>query len=143
MRALVVSFIIALSSIVCVGCGRHIDAIETHPSPDGAIIAASATNAGDFVFEAQADEIRLYPRGGKLQDGEVILAYGEDETPPIFKWKTAEFLEIQLPCGWWSDLTNHYQLRGTARIITIFYDPPPTICPKGLTSSTSLPTTQR
>jgi hypothetical protein len=138
-RAFIISLFVIATSLMCAGCGRHIDVIETRPSPDGAIVAASNANSGDFVFEAQYNEVRLYPRGGRLSDGELVLSYGEDESPPKFKWSGPQTLEVQLPCGWWSGLTNHYQLPKTSRIITIVYDDPPSTCPTQMTSSTAPP----
>ena len=134
---------ILLPPLLSAGCARHIDAIATLPCPDGAIIAASSSNSGAFSFEAQYYEVRLYPRGGRLDRGELIMSYGEDERKPVFKWTDLRHLRVQLPCGWWSSLTNHYQLPRTSRIIDISYDPPPTSCPMTMTSSTGLPAAPR
>jgi hypothetical protein len=141
MKPLIVTAIVA-AGFFCAGCGRRYeDVIATQPSPDGAIIAASNRNSGEFPFEAQYEEVRLYPRGGRLRDGDVILSYGEEGSNPTFKWVDAQHLSVQLPCGWWSSLTNHYQLPKTSRIIDIAYGPPPTNCPRTMTSSLGLPTT--
>jgi hypothetical protein len=136
MKPLVVAAQVAVMAL-CAGCGRHLDPIATRPSPDGAIIAASNRNSGEFAFVEQADEVRLYQRGGRLSDGVVILSYGEDDRPPVFGWTSANNLTVQLPCGWWSGLTNHYQLPRTGRIIDISYSPPPSTCPAQITSSTA------
>ena len=125
-----------ISQLLCTACSRHTDLIAAVPSPDGAIIAASNADTGEFPFEAQYNQVRLYPRGGRLRQGEVILSYGEDENKPHFKWLDAQRLMVQLPCGWWTSLTNHYQLPKTSRIIDILYVPPATNCPSTMTSST-------
>jgi hypothetical protein len=139
MRPLPVTAVIA-SLFLCAGCGRHVDPIATEPSPDGAIIAASNSNSGAFAFEAQYNEVRLYPRNGKLRDGEVVLSYGEDDSNPVFEWISPQSLRVQLPCGWWGSLTNHYQLPRTDRIIDIIYAVPPSNCSRLMTPSTNLPT---
>ena len=124
---------------LCAGCQRHIEPLATKQSPDGAIVAASAADAGDFVFEGQDYEVRLYPRGGRLADGQVVLAYSEENDYPTFLWSDPQTLRVQLPCGWWSSLTNHYQLPRTTRIISIVYEIPPARCPATMTTSSGVP----
>jgi hypothetical protein len=140
---LLVATALLIPLLFCGGCSRHIDVIVTRLSPDGAITAASNSNSGEFPFEPQYSEVRLYPRNGRLREGQVILSFGEDESSPTFRWVSAQSLRVQLPCGWWSQLTNHYQLPRTSRIIEISYDPPPSNCSKMMTSSTAVPLSQR
>jgi hypothetical protein len=138
MKSLNFAAIIAAASL-CAGCARRVELIAIRPSPDGAIIAAFNINSGEFPFEEQYYEVRLYPRSGRLSNGEVILSYGEDDSRPVFRWISTNSLRVQLPCGWWSSLTNHYQLPGTSRIIDIAYDPAPAGCSRLTISSTDLP----
>ena len=61
MKPLIVAAILA-SVFLFDGCGRRYeDLLTTRPSPDGAIIAASNRNSGEFPFEAQYAEVRYIP----------------------------------------------------------------------------------
>ena len=99
------------------------DVMSTSKSPDGQITAA-------FVIEARgpmagvAYGITLSPTGSDPRDGSIVLREGEDDRELVYRWADNQTLVVRLPCGWWADLTNHYQLPGTSRIIDVKYEPP-------------------
>ncbi len=99
------------------------DVMSTSKSPDGQITAA-------YVIEAHgpmagvAYGITLSPTGSDPRDGSIVLREGEDDRELVYRWADNQTLVVRLPCGWWADLTNHYQLPGTSRIIDVKYEPP-------------------
>ena len=112
------------------GCSskRFTDVTALAPSPDGAIAAASVVAAYGFGLYGGRG-VTLSAKGGDPLSGSTVLAYGEDDHPPALRWSDANHLVIDLPCGWWTDLQNHWQLPETDRVIDISYLPAPTTCP--------------
>jgi hypothetical protein len=88
-----------------------------------------ATTFGITLSEKTSDPLKADP----------VLTEGEDNREINYEWKSANRLQIQLPCGWWGHLTNHYQLMGTSRIIDITYAPPRDCTGTTSTSSSSVP----
>ncbi|MBV9654231.1 MAG: hypothetical protein JOZ42_06675 [Acetobacteraceae bacterium] len=105
------------------------DLLGQKASPDGSIVASyvvqnhgpmSGTLFGLTLSGRKDDPLKADP----------ILTDGEDDSPAQFEWINDTRLEVRLPCGWWGHLTNHFQLKGTNRIVDIAYLPPPTHCPQ-------------
>jgi len=107
------------------GCSSHpfTDVLSTQASPDGQVVAA-------YVVEARGPMagvfygITLSPQGMDSRDGRIVVGASENDRPIAYDWEDADTLTIRLPCGWWSYLTNFYQIPKTSRIIAIRHNPP-------------------
>ena len=111
------------------GCSKPFtDVTARKASPDGAVVASSVLSATGFgLYFGQG--VTLAAKGADPLRAEPVLTYGEDDRPPQVSWIDADHLRIELPCGWWGGLTNHWQLAGTKRIVDIAYVPSRRPCP--------------
>jgi hypothetical protein len=104
-------------------------------SPDGEVKAAYVVQ--DYGFGGPTTfGITLSGKTSDPLNADPILTEGEDIREIKYERKSTNTLQIQLPCGWWGHLTNHYQVMGTSRVIDIIYTSPPEDC-KGRTSTSS------
>ncbi len=97
------------------------DTLSSKSSPDGAIAAAYVVERRGFVFSPETYGVTLTPTKADPRDGVVVLTEGDDDRPIVYRWKDNKTLVVRLPCGWWADLRDHYQLPRTVRIIDIKY----------------------
>jgi hypothetical protein len=121
-------FVVVVSGVLA-GCGSasgghgFTDVVETKPSPDGAVVAASVWeergegkphSSGIVVVAKGADPLASLP----------ILLESEDFRNLAFRWTGANTLEVRLPCGAWSSLTNQWRQPGTKRVVEIGFTAP-------------------
>jgi hypothetical protein len=128
---------LALSSC-CKSKPEFTDLLGQKLSPDGEIKAAyvvqnygfgGGTTYGITVSGKTSDPLKAEP----------VITEGEDDQTIKYEWKSSNILEVQLPCGWWGHLTNHYQLTGTSHIIDIIYTAPRDCTGQKFTPSSSVP----
>jgi hypothetical protein len=120
----------------CPSSPEFTDVLEQKASPDGSIVASYVVqNYGPMTGTTFG--LTLSGTAGNPLKSDPILVEGEDDRSIQYNWIANDRLEVRLPCGWWGSLTNHYQLRGTSRIVDISYLPPPSECPQRDSGSTA------
>ena len=114
------------------------DLLGQRASPDGLVVASYVIqNYGPMTGTIFG--LTLSGKQENSLNAEPILTQGEDDRAIQYNWNGSNRLDVHLPCGWWGHLTNHYQLRGTNRIVEICYLPPPSECPQKNSGSSALP----
>ena len=114
--------------LVLAGCGsrdahRFTDVVATKPSPDGKLVAALVWNEHG-PGKPHLSAVVIAAKGGELLDGDPVVIASEDYRPLDFRWKESDTLEVRLPCGTWSSLTNRWRMPGTRRAASIDFLPP-------------------
>ncbi|WP_174287418.1 hypothetical protein [Sphingomonas bacterium] len=91
---------------------------SSRASPDGGVLAAYVIDApGPLAGNTYA--ITLTAAGGNPLRGTVIIATGTDDRDLVYRWVSRNMLQVRLPCGWWVNAANHWQLSGTDRVVSI------------------------
>jgi hypothetical protein len=99
------------------------DVLGIKLSPGGKIRAASVVESRGFAAPTTYG-ITLSSISENPLDARPVITAGEYRNEIDYKWMDAKTLAIRLPCGWWGNLTNHYQLPNTDEIIDIVFLPP-------------------
>ena len=111
------------------GCGltgehhRFTDVVDTKANPGGGLVAALVWDEHG-VGGPHTSGIVIVAKGSDPRDGDPVLLASEDFRPLAFRWTAADALEVRLPCGAWSSLTNRWQQPGTRRAVTVAFVPP-------------------
>ncbi len=114
------------------------DLLGQKASPDGSIVASFVVqNHGPLTGTTYG--LTLSGKQENPLKAEPILVQGEDDRAVQYDWSGSNRLKVRLPCGWWGYLTNHYQLKGTSRIVDIAYLPPSSECSQNNSGSSALP----
>nr|WP_295660679.1 hypothetical protein [Polymorphobacter sp.] len=113
---------IALLLAACGGAAEHrfTDVVETKPSPDGKVVAASVWEERG-PGKPHASAIVVVARGGDARDAAPVLLTSDDFHPIAYSWTGPAALTLRLPCGRWSNLANHAVVGG--RTVTIASTP--------------------
>lgn len=124
MRRASVAIVLLLAA-----CGKQPDAhrfntvVDSKPSPDGRAVAAQVW-AERGAGSPHTSGIVVAARGAEPLDGEPVLIESDDFRPLFYRWTGPDALEVRLPCGGWSALTNHWRRPGASRDVAISYLPP-------------------
>ena len=111
------------------GCGltgehhRFTDVVDTKANPGGGLVAALVWDEHG-VGGPHTSGIVIVAKDSDPRDGDPVLLASEDFRPLAFRWTAADALEVRLPCGAWSSLTNRWQQPGTRRAVTVAFVPP-------------------
>ena len=102
---------------------KFTDLLGTKLSPDGKIMAAFVVESRGFASPTTF-AITLSQAPENPLDARPIITEGEYRDDIWYEWSNAKTLTIRLPCGWWANLTNHYQATNSDQIVDIDFLPP-------------------
>ena len=132
IRSALVTLLVGYSAWMTIRCWGYppefTDVIGQQSSPDGSIVASYVVEAHGPLADGPTYGLTVMDKGDDPLRASPILIDDGHARDINYRWLSNNRLEVELPCGWWSGLTNGWQSPASHRMLNIVYTGPRAEC---------------